>query len=80
MMMQSLLQSLESMSNVLKQGKFCEKTGKFFSGKLVDRNGVECWFFDGKLHREDGPAVERVDGYKAWYLHDKLITAVGGVS
>jgi len=23
----------------------------------------------GQLHREDGPAVERVDGYKAWYLN-----------
>ena len=22
---------------------------------------------DGKYHREDGPAVEYVDGYKAWY-------------
>jgi hypothetical protein len=26
----------------------------------------------GILHREDGPAVERVDGSKSWYLNDKL--------
>ena len=25
-----------------------------------------------KLHREDGPAVEVVDGCKAWYLNGKL--------
>jgi hypothetical protein len=24
-------------------------------------------FKDGKLHRDDGPAIERKDGYKAWY-------------
>ena len=23
-------------------------------------------------HREDGPAVERADGYKEWYLNDQL--------
>ena len=23
---------------------------------------------DGKLHREDGPAVEYADGYKAWWI------------
>ena len=23
----------------------------------------------GELHREDGPAVERADGYKAWYVN-----------
>jgi hypothetical protein len=27
------------------------------------------WKFDGKLHREDGPAVEWVDGYKEWYIN-----------
>jgi hypothetical protein len=27
---------------------------------------------DGKLHREDGPAVEYANGNKAWYLNGKL--------
>jgi hypothetical protein len=27
---------------------------------------------NGKIHREDGPAVEYVDGSKEWYLNDKL--------
>ena len=26
---------------------------------------------DGSRHREDGPAVEYADGYKAWYLNGK---------
>ena len=29
---------------------------------------------DGLLHREDGPAVEWNDGYKAWWLNGKHIT------
>jgi asparagine N-glycosylation enzyme membrane subunit Stt3 len=28
------------------------------------------WFINGKLHREDGPAIEGSDGYKAWYIND----------
>jgi hypothetical protein len=24
------------------------------------------------LHREDGPAIERADGYKAWWVNGKL--------
>ena len=27
---------------------------------------------NGKLHREDGPAIERVNGDKAYYVNDKL--------
>jgi hypothetical protein len=27
---------------------------------------------EGQLHREDGPAVEDVDRYKAYYINDKL--------
>ena len=34
-------------------------------------NGVKYWRLNGKLHREDGPAIENTDGFKAWYLHDK---------
>lgn len=29
---------------------------------------------DGKLHREDGPAVEWADGALEWYLHGKKLT------
>ena len=27
------------------------------------------WYLNFVLHREDGPAVERVDGYTAWWIH-----------
>jgi hypothetical protein len=29
------------------------------------------WFFNGKEHREDGPAIEWADGTKYWYLLGK---------
>jgi hypothetical protein len=30
------------------------------------------WYLNGKLHREDGPAIECSNGYKSWYLNDIL--------
>jgi hypothetical protein len=30
------------------------------------------WSLNGKLHREDGPAIEWADGTKYWYLNGKL--------
>ena len=35
----------------------------------VDVDGTKYWYFNGKLHREDGPAVEYVSGTKHWYLN-----------
>jgi len=29
------------------------------------------WSINGKLHREDGPAVERANGDKEWYINDQ---------
>jgi len=26
------------------------------------------WWFNGKIHREDAPAIEWKNGYKEWYL------------
>jgi hypothetical protein len=49
--------------------------------KTIDLgNGAECrindygtkyWYLNGKLHRTDGPAIERVNGTKEWYLNGK---------
>ena len=36
-------------------------------------NGNKEWFYNGKLHRLDGPAIEDVDGYKEWYYEGKEI-------
>ena len=35
-------------------------------------NGSKFWYLKGKLHREDGPAVEWANGTKHWFLNDKL--------
>ena len=37
----------------------------------VDDYGTKRWFLNDKLHREDGPAVEYVNGSKEWYLNGK---------
>ena len=40
---------------------------------IVDKYGIY-WYKPGtnELHREDGPAVERANGYKEWWLNGKL--------
>ena len=38
----------------------------------VYEDGEINWFLNGRLHREDGPAIEGADGTKHWYLNDKL--------
>ena len=38
----------------------------------VYNNGDKCWYFNGNLHRVDGPAIECSNGDKHWYLNGKL--------
>ena len=39
----------------------------------VDSAGDKIWRLpSGRWHREDGPAVELVNGDNYWYLHDSL--------
>ena len=33
----------------------------------------KAWFLNGKLHREDGPAIEWADGTKVWYLNGEEV-------
>ena len=35
-------------------------------------NGSKRWYLNGKLHREDGPAIEYPNGSKRWYLNGKV--------
>ncbi len=35
----------------------------------IDSESNKYWFLNGKLHREDGPAVECANGTKYWYLN-----------
>ena len=34
-------------------------------------SGTKAWYLNGKLHREDGPALEYSSGTKEWYLNGK---------
>ena len=34
--------------------------------------GATFWYLDGKLHREDGPAVEHSTGTKEWWINNEL--------
>jgi len=36
---------------------------------IVGDDGSKCWYLNGDLHREDGPAVEYANGDKYWYLN-----------
>ena len=38
----------------------------------IDEYGSKLHYLNGKLHREDGPAVELAGGAKFYYLHGKL--------
>jgi hypothetical protein len=38
----------------------------------IDLTGTKRWYLNGKLHREDGPAVEYTDGTKVWRQRGKL--------
>jgi len=41
------------------------------SKMIVDKYGDKIWILDGKIHRVDGPAIERKNGDKYWFLNDK---------
>lgn len=40
------------------------------NGQYIKENGDEEWYKDGKLHRENGPAV--IVNNRNWYLNDKI--------
>jgi hypothetical protein len=44
-----------------------------YTVKVYD-SGSKSWWLNDELHREDGPAVEDANGYKAWYLNGKRVT------
>ena len=38
---------------------------------IQDGHGNKYWYKEGYIHREDGPAIEYVDGEKLWYKEGK---------
>jgi len=39
--------------------------------EIIEYPELRFWRLNGKLHREDGPAVEYPSGTKCWYLNGK---------
>jgi hypothetical protein len=39
---------------------------------IVCPDGTQQWWQNGRLHREDGPAVIHTDGNQTWYLNGRL--------
>ncbi len=40
--------------------------------RTVDDDGTKCYYDESsRYHREDGPAIEHIDGYKAWWSNGK---------
>ena len=39
------------------------------NGYYKHEYGTQEWYLNGYLHREDGPAIIRVDGTKKWYIN-----------
>jgi len=48
------------------------KEGRYIIRKWDD--GDKVWWFEGKVHRENGPAFEMENGYKEWWLDDREYT------
>jgi len=38
------------------------------------KDGTKVWWLNGKLHREDGPAIEWSNGTKEWWLNGDELT------
>jgi len=44
---------------------------------MITENGDEFWFFEGMLHRKDGPAVRYADGRLEYWNHGERILEDG---
>jgi hypothetical protein len=41
----------------------------------INENGAKVWKLpNGNLHREDGPAIEFLSGFKIWYINGVYYT------
>lgn len=43
-----------------------------FEGCRIDAVGNKFWFKNHVWHRDDGPAVELISGYKEWRINGKI--------
>ncbi len=42
------------------------------NGRYTEEDGVIRYYMNGKLHRANAPAIEWVNGSKAWYINGEL--------
>ena len=42
---------------------------------IIDPDGTQRWFLDGRLHREDGPAITHPDGAQEFWENGNWIRA-----
>jgi len=59
--------------------KYCEDESiKSNEVKVIETsNGTKIWLQNGKIHNEDGPAIELPDGTKTYWLNDVGYTKEG---
>ena len=58
---------------IFKQYKLIKEAEEQQPTMKVDAEGNKFWSLpNGKLHREDGPAVENANGDKEWWVNDEL--------
>ena len=53
---------------VFEWGSDIEKMVLLLSGRMETKQ----WYLNGQLHREDGPAIEWLNGDKEWFLNGQL--------
>lgn len=53
--------------------KATEDIPKNYTGVVELANGNRLWLVDGFYHREDGPAIEHIKGYKQWWISGHFI-------
>jgi len=41
------------------------------NGLIINERETSYYYLNDKLHREDGPAIERRNGDKEWWIHGK---------
>lgn len=49
-----------------------QENGKWLTVS-VKQNGDRFYYYNNKLHREKGPAIELADGGKSWYFEGKKV-------
>ncbi len=54
-----------------KKARWFRNEHNLLDGSYIDSDDDVCYIKNGKMHRDDGPAVEYADGTKRWYKNGK---------